>query len=54
MALTPSLILRIALLRLHAEWEFYYDGLQILTTPLLGMTYRYAIRLVEIQIESKA
>ena len=43
-AVLPVAIIRGALLHYNAEWEFNYYGLLILTAPLFGITYRYAIR----------
>ena len=43
-AIIPFAIIRGALLNYNAEWEFNYYGLLILTAPLFGITYRYAIR----------
>lgn len=43
-AVIPFAIIRGALLHYNAEWEFNYYGLLILTAPLFGITYRYAIR----------
>ena len=44
LAVIPYAIIKGALLHFNAEWEFNYDGLLILTAPLFGITYRYAIR----------
>lgn len=43
-AILPFALTRGALLHFNADWEFNYDGLLILTAPLFGITYRYAIR----------
>ena len=44
LAVIPYAIIKGALLHFNADWEFNYDGLLILTAPLFGITYRYAIR----------
>ena len=43
-AVVPFALLRGAFMHYNADWEFNYDGLLILTAPLFGITYRYAIR----------
>ena len=44
LAVIPYAILKGAFLHFNADWEFNCDGLLILTAPLFGITYRYAIR----------
>jgi hypothetical protein len=44
LAVIPYAILKGAILHFNADWEFNCDGLLILTAPLFGITYRYAIR----------
>jgi hypothetical protein len=44
LAVIPYAILKGAVLHFNADWEFNCDGLLILTAPLFGITYRYAIR----------
>ena len=44
LAVIPYALIKGALLHFNSEWEFNVDGLLILTAPLFGITYRYAIR----------
>jgi hypothetical protein len=44
LAVIPYAIIKGALMHFNSEWEFNIDGLLILTAPLFGITYRYAIR----------
>lgn len=44
LAVIPYALIKGALLHFNSEWEFNIDGLLILTAPLFGITYRYAIR----------
>jgi hypothetical protein len=44
LAVIPYAVIKGALMHFNSEWEFNIDGLLILTAPLFGITYRYAIR----------
>jgi hypothetical protein len=44
LAVIPYAIIKGALMHFNSEWEFNIDGLLILTAPLFGITFRYAIR----------
>jgi hypothetical protein len=44
LAIIPFALVKGAFAHYDADWEFNVDALLILTAPLFGITYRYAIR----------
>jgi len=43
-AVVPFAIFKGLSMHFNAEWEFSYDSLLILTSPLFGIVYRYCVR----------